>query len=256
MAMDKKERYSRQIKLKEIGKYGQKKLLSSYVLIIGAGGLGNIISNMLTRAGVGKIKIVDRDFVEVHNLQRQSLFEENDIGKAKALVAAEKLRKINNDVKIDSLVENVNSGTIENVIKSVNLIIDATDNLETRFLINDACVKHKIPWIYGGAIGTQGMCMNIIPNKTPCFRCIFPQLPTEPQPTCEVIGILNTIPVIIGSIEVTEALKILTGNYKTINKNILFYDVWHQNFKIIKIHKNSNCKCCVKCEFEFLKANL
>ncbi|MDI6708959.1 MAG: ThiF family adenylyltransferase [Candidatus Thermoplasmatota archaeon] len=250
-----KERYNRQIILKEIGEEGQKKLLDSSVAVIGCGALGNVIANNLARAGVGRIKIVDRDFVELNNLQRQSLFEESDIGKCKALVTEEKLRGINSEISIEGIADDVNPVSIEGIIKDMNLVLDATDNLETRFLINDVCIKNKIPWVYGGAVSTYGMSLSVIPNLTPCLRCVFPEMP-EPAslPTCELVGVLNTIPTIIGSIEATEALKILIGDYEAINKNLLIYDAWRNDFKTVKIQKNEKCKCCVEHEFEFLTA--
>ena len=247
------ERYSRQILLKEIGEEGQIKLSKSFVIIIGCGALGTTIANNLVRAGVGQIKIIDRDIVEMSNIQRQNLFDERDIGLPKAWTAVKRLQKVNSKIKINPVVEDLNNTNIEDIIEGADLIIDGTDNMETRFLINDACIKHKIPWIYGGAIGTHGMSMNIIPNDTPCFRCVFPNLPDAGAlPTCDTAGVLNTIPPIIASIESTEALKLLLG--KTINNKLLIYDVWTHDFQSIKIKKNNECECCVKRNFEFLNA--
>jgi len=247
------ERYSRHILLKEIGEEGQIKLSKSSVTIVGCGALGNTIANNLVRAGIGQIQIIDRDIVEMSNIQRQSLFDEKDIGLPKAWVAVKKLRKVNSKIKINPVVEDLNNTNIEDIIDGADLVIDGTDNMETRFLINDACIKHKIPWIYGGAIGTHGMSMNIIPSSTPCFRCVFPKLPNAGAlPTCDTAGVLNTIPPIIASIESTEALKILLG--KTINNKLLTYDVWTHDFQSIKIKKNNECECCVKHNFEFLNA--
>ena len=246
-----KYRYRNQIILKDLGETGQKKLKESFVVVIGCGGLGNMISNQIVRAGIGKIIVVDRDIVETDNLHRQSLFEEKDVGKYKSEVIYEKLIRINSDVNIAFKNENVNSTNIEKIIEDSDLVIDGTDNMETRFLINDACVKHKIPWIYGGAVGVGGMTMNIIPEKTPCFRCIFQSIPEHCDlPTRSVIGILNTIPTIIGSIQTTEAYKILLG--KRANKNLIIYDVWEHEFLRIKIKRNKDCECCVKHNFEFL----
>ena len=247
------ERYSRHILLKEIGEEGQIKLSKSSVIIVGCGALGTTIANNLVRAGIGEIKIVDRDIVEMSNIQRQSLFDEEDIGSPKAWVAGKKLQKVNSKIKLEAIVEDMNNTNIEEVIEGTDLVIDGTDNMETRFLINDACIKHNIPWVYGGAIGTHGMSMNIIPNDTPCFRCVFPNLPNAGAlPTCDTAGVLNTIPPIIASIESTEALKILLG--KTINNKLLTYDVWTHDFQSIKIKKNNECECCVKRNFEFLNA--
>jgi adenylyltransferase/sulfurtransferase len=211
------------------------------------------MANSLVRAGIGQIKIIDRDIVEMNNLQRQTLFDEDDIGLPKAWAAVKKLQKVNSKIKLEAVVEDLNNTNIEEIIEGADLLIDGTDNMETRFLINDACTKHKIPWIYGGAIGTHGMSMNIIPDETPCFRCVIQVLPKAGMlPTCDTAGVLNTIPSIIASIESTEALKILLG--KTINNKLLTYDVWTHDFQSIKIKKNSECECCVKHNFEFLNA--
>lgn len=192
--------------------------------------------------------------VELNNLQRQILFDENDVGLPKALVAAEKLRKVNSEVKVESVVDDVNHENIENIIRNMDVVLDGTDNMLVRFLINDACVKHSIPWVYGGAIETQGMTMNIIPGETPCFRCVIQNLPEAGSlPTCDTVGVLNSIPAIIASIESTEALKILL-NKDNINRNLLVYNVWNHDFYSIKIRRRKDCECCVKHDFEFLNA--
>ncbi len=247
------ERYSRQILLKNIQIEGQEKLLNSKVVLIGCGALGSNIANNLVRAGIGYLRVVDRDIVELNNLQRQNLFEESDIGSSKAGTIAERLRKINSEVKIESIADDVNNENIEKIIKNMDVVLDGTDNMLVRFLINDACVKHDTPWIYGGAIETYGITMNIIPHKTPCFRCLIQNLPeTGSLPTCDTVGVLNSIPEIIGSIQSTEALKIILG--KNINKNLLTYDVWIHNFNNISIKKRNDCECCGKHNFEFLNA--
>jgi len=247
------DRYSRQTLLKYIEKKGQKILNESYVVVIGCGALGNTIANNLVRSGIGHIKIVDRDIVELNNLQRQNLFNEEDIGNPKAFITAKKLKKINSEVTIDYLVDDVNHRNIEEIIKNTNIVLDGTDNMLVRFLINDACIKHRIPWIYGGAIETFGMTMNIIPGKTPCFRCIIQDLPeTGLLPTCDTVGVLNSIPTIIASIESTEAIKILLK--KMSNENLIMYDVWNHNFQKIFVKKKESCECCDKHNFEFLNA--
>ena len=247
------ERYSRQTLLKDIQKEGQKKLAKSRVVVIGCGALGTTIANNLVRSGIGYVKLVDRDIIELNNLQRQNLFNEHDICLPKASVAAEKLKKINSEIKIEYVVDDVNHKNIESIINGVDVVIDGTDNMFIRFLINDACVKHGIPWIYGGAIETQGMTMNIMPNKTPCFRCIIQDLPAAGLlPTCDTVGVLNSIPTIIASIESTESIKILLK--KDVNKDLLIYDVWSHDFQKIRIKKKKNCECCVKHNFVFLNA--
>jgi len=246
-------RYSRQVILEVIGEGGQEQLLDSSVAIIGCGALGTVISNNLVRAGIGKVGIIDRDLVEISNLQRQTLFDEMDIGRPKAKIAAGKLRKVNSQIAIESIVDDVHPTNIESLIDGYDLIIDATDNMETRLLLNDACIKSDIPWIYGGAIGTYGMSMNIIPGKTPCFRCLVPDLPgAGSQATCDTAGILNTIPAVIGSIESTEAIKILLGDAPS--KHLVVYDIWKHRFQSIEIPKAKACVCCVEHRYEFLEA--
>lgn len=243
------QRYSRQIILKEIRKNGQRKLLNSKVVIIGCGALGTVSANNLARSGVGKITVVDRDIIELNNLQRQILFDEEDVGKPKAEVVKEKLQKINSEIEVVAKVEDVNYTNVEELIKGNDLVLDATDNMETRFLLNDACVKNKIPFIYGGAIATYGMAFV---NGKSCFRCIFPKLPKRGSlPTCDTFGILNTVPCIIASIQITEALKILLGKIPT--NDLIIFDVWNLELRKIKVSKAKNCPCCVKKNYEFLK---
>jgi len=245
------DRYSRQRVLKNIQDDGQERLANSRIVVIGCGALGTTIANNLVRSGIGNIKIVDRDIVELNNLQRQNLFNENDVGLPKASVAAKELEKINSEINIEHLVVDVTYENIESIIQNMDLVLDGTDNMLIRFLINDACIKHGIPWIYGGAIETYGITMNIIPNVTPCIRCLIQNLPKAGSlPTCDTVGVMNTIPGIIGLIQSTEAIKILLK--KDINKNLLAYDVWTHNFDNIKISRRVDCECCEKHNFEFL----
>jgi adenylyltransferase/sulfurtransferase len=245
-------RYSRQVVLDKIGPQGQEVLLKSKVIIIGCGALGTNIANNLARAGVGTLMIADRDLVELNNLQRQTLFDEADVGSPKAIVAAGKLEKINSQIAIKYLVKDVNNTNIEDIIAGFDLVLDATDNIPTRMLINDACVKKGMYWIYAGVIQTKGMVMNILPQG-PCFRCLLPEMPTAGSlPTCETAGVLNTIPTIIAAIESTEALKILLK--KDIERRLIVYDVWEQTFNAIEIKKYNKCECCIKKDFKFLNA--
>lgn len=247
-----KDRYSRQIILDEIGESGQEKLLESSVVIVGCGALGSVIANNLVRGGVGKVTMVDRDLVELSNLQRQMLFQELDVGKAKAVASAEKLAHINSDIEIIPMVEDVNYATIEGIITGADLVLDGTDNMETRFLINDACLKNSIPWIYGGAIGTYGMTMNIIPDSTPCLRCIVPHLPDAgSMDTCDTYGVINSIPSIIASIQSTEAMRILIG--KPYSPDLLIWDIWDHSYRSMQIDRNPDCPCCGKGTYEFLE---
>ena len=224
------KRYSRQTLLDVIGTEGQEKLVNSKAVVIGLGALGGIISTALARAGVGNLKILDRDYVELDNLQRQILFDENDIDSPKAVAAVAKLEKMNSDIKIDSVITDVNFSNIEYLIEGADVVVDGTDNMETRFLINDACVKNNIPWVYGGAIGTTGMTMNIIPGKTACFKCFVNKIPQPGTlPTCDTAGVINAIPLVIGSIQSVEALKIILGQ-PDLNEHLIIYDIWQHDF--------------------------
>ncbi len=251
-------RYSRQEILKNIGEEGQKKLLESSVVIVGCGALGTVAANNLARAGVGKISIIDRDFVELNNLQRQMLFDEKDVGTPKAIAAAEKISEINSEIEIFPVIKDLNYTNVEELLIGADLVIDGTDNIQTRMLVNDVCVKNGIPWIYTGAIGTSGMSMNIIPGKA-CIRCLYPGVPKAGSlPTCDTMGVLNTITVIMGSIETTEAIKILLGFYdknKSTNSNLIVYDTWNHSFDNILVKKNEKCECCGNENFEFLESD-
>ncbi len=250
------DRYARQRVLPEIGSEGQEKLLKTAVVVIGCGALGSVQAQLLARAGVGRIRIADRDVLELNNLQRQVLFDEDDVaaGLPKAEAAARKLRKINSSIEIEGLVEDVTPRNIEGLITDVDLVLDGTDNIETRYLINDACVKHKKRWIYGGVIGTTGMAMPILPGEGPCIRCLFPEAPPPGSlPTCDTVGVLNTAPSIVASIQVTEAIKLLVG--KGISKHrLLTLDLWTGSYRFIAIQKNENCPCCGQGRFDFLDA--
>jgi adenylyltransferase/sulfurtransferase len=248
-----KKRYSRQTLIEVIGIEGQEKLSESHAVVIGLGALGGAIATMLARAGVGRLKLVDRDFVELDNLHRQILYDENDLDAPKATAASAKLEKINSDIKINSIINDVNYSNVEHLIEGADVVVDGTDNMETRFLINDACVKGKIPWVYGGAVGTTGMTMNIIPDKSACFRCFVHKIPPPGSlPTCDNIGVINAIPMVIGSIQSVEALKIMLGK-QDLNENLIIYDIWNHDLHQMQIPRNPDCKCCISHEFEFLK---
>ena len=244
-------RYIRQEIFAEIGKKGQQKLRKSAVAVIGLGALGSVAAELLTRAGIGRLILIDRDIVELSNLQRQSLYDESDIGKPKAIAAKEKLNKINSEVKIDYFIDDLNYNNIEKIIeiKNIDLILDCTDNLETRFLINDFSVKNKIPFIYSSAVGSKGYVFNVVPEKNnPCLKCFLKE--AAQLDTCETTGVLNTITHIIPSVQVNEAIKILLD--KDYEKNLLFFDVWKNELMKIKINKNKNCECCITGNFEYL----
>jgi len=206
---------------------------------------------------VGRVRIIDRDFIEYHNLQRQVLFDEDDIrnGLPKAIAAEQHLKKVNSSVEVEGVVADVNYTNIERFIGDADLVLDGLDNFETRFLINDASLKHKIPWVYGGAISSSGMTMTIIPGETPCFRCLSSSAP-HPQLvlTCDTAGVISPAPFIIGSLESVEAMKILVGA-KEINRDLIIIDVWKGTFVHLKISAHQDCPAC-QGKYEFLEGEL
>jgi len=247
------ERYARQTHFAGIGKEGQSKLAKSRVLIIGCGGLGSVTAELLARAGVGYIKIIDRDFLQLSNLQRQFLFDEQDIrdGLPKAVAAKRKLQHINSTIAIDAHVDDVNRFNIENLIKGIDLVIDSTDNFQTRFLINDACVKNQIPWIFGACAASYGQTMNIIPKRTPCLRCLIEKIPDiNSTPTSETVGIIGPIVTTIAAIQCSEALKILTGTLDYSNQKLLIIDLWENNIEYADISKVKHDHQCPVCDFK------
>lgn len=196
--------------------------------------------------------VVDRDIIDISNLQRQALFAEADIGRPKAKVAEEKLRRINSEVEVRGIVADVNHASIESFIRGATVVLDGTDNMDTRFLVNDACVKHGIPWIYAGAVGVTGMIMPVAEGG-PCLRCVFPNLPQPGQlPTCDTVGIVNTLPAVVAGFEVTEAFKIMQG--KEPIKELIVVDVWQGEVQKIKVKKNPMCDTCVRRDFKSLQA--
>ena len=253
-------RYSRQILFPPISKVGQEKLLKSRVLLVGCGALGAAHAEVLARAGVGFLRIVDRDFVEFTNLQRQTLYSESDAKERlpKAIAAKNRLAQINSEIEIEAIVEDVNHSNIESFIKDVDLILDGTDNFQIRYLLNDACVKLNKTWIYGAAVSSYGTTMTIIPNETPCLRCIFEEMPSAgSSPTCDADGVISPIIACISAIQTTEALKILTGNFDDLHKSLIQIDVWQNDWRKIKLGKpNEDCECCAKRNFEFLDAEV
>jgi len=248
------DRYSRQILFSGIGEEGQRKLGNSCVVIIGCGALGTIIATSLVRAGVGKIRIIDRDFIEYHNLQRQVLFDEDDIRSQlpKAIAAERHLKRVNSSVEIEGIVADVNFTNIEGFLHDADIILDGLDNFETRFLINDVSLKHKIPWVYGAAISSVGMTRSIIPGETPCFRCLLANMPGRGTiPTCDTAGVINAAPFILGSLESVEAMKILVGA-EEINRDLIVIDVWEGTFDRFKISAHKDCPACHG-KYEFLE---
>ncbi len=251
------ERYSRQTLLEQIGRDGQERLISSRVAIIGCGALGTVIASTLVRSGVGRLTIVDRDYIELSNLQRQILFDEEDIarGLPKAVAAAQKLRRINSEVHIEPVVTDLNAGNAERIIRNVDLVLDATDNFETRLLINDVCIKQGIPWVYGAVVATYGMTMAIVPGRTPCFRCFLGQIPPPgSRPTCDTVGVLAPAVNMVASLEVAEGLKLLLGKADELNGTLLYVDAWTATLEQLELGKrDAPCLACDLGQFEFLE---
>lgn len=253
------ERFRKQILLEKIGKTGQEKLADSRALVVGCGALGTVICNNLTRMGIGSLVIVDRDFIERDNLHRQILFDEDDITQnlPKAVAAARKLQRINPQVKIDAHVTDINSDNILEMMNGVNCVIDGTDNFETRYLINDACWKLGIPWIYGGVTGTGGMFYTFYPPETPCLRCFMPEPPALGETeTCDTVGVMPTAVSIAASFETTEAIKILTGQQNERVKKMVRFDAWDASWISFGLAKNPECPLCRHNHYDFLDANL
>ncbi|MDR4984905.1 molybdopterin-synthase adenylyltransferase MoeB [Bacillus cereus] len=240
------ERYSRQILFSEIGEMGQRKIREKHVLLIGAGALGAANAEALVRMGIGKLTIADRDYVEWSNLQRQQLYTEEDAQrcKPKAIAAAEHLKKINSEVEIVPVVEDVTMQEMEELTKEVDLILDATDNFDTRLLINDISQKENIPWIYGGCIGSYGVTYTILPGKTPCFRCLMNH-PTNGA-TCDTAGIIQPAVQMVVVNQVTEAMKILVDDYQSLRGTMLSFDIWDNQYLSLKVNrqKKSTCPSC------------
>lgn len=252
------ERYSRQILFQPIGKDGQEKLAKSRVLLVGCGALGASHAEILARAGVGFLRIVDRDFVEFTNLQRQTLFSESDAKERlpKAVAAKDRLAKINSEIEVEAIVADINYSNIEDFIKDCDLVLDGTDNFQTRYTVNDACVKLKKSWIYGAAVSSYGVTMTIIPGETPCLRCIFEEMPDAgSSPTCDTAGVIQPIIASVSAIQTTEALKILTGKTEDLHRSLIQIDVWQNDWRKIKLGApNADCETCGKKNFEFLDA--
>ncbi len=250
-----RERYIRQIIFAPLGAAGQERLLAARVVLIGCGANGTVMANTLARAGVGALVIVDRDFVELNNLQRQVLFDEDDVarGTPKAIAAAEKLRRVNSSIQIDGVVADVNAENIEELIDGAALVMDGTDNFETRFLINDACVKRNIPWIYAGAVASYGMTMTIVPHTTACLRCLFNhEPPPGTLPTCDTAGVIAPIVNVMASIASAEAIKFIAGA-GTRNAGLINVDLWENTFDSFAVARRDDCVACGQGKYEYLE---
>jgi adenylyltransferase/sulfurtransferase len=252
-------RYKRQTIFPGLGEAGQRKLLAARVLIVGCGATGTVIANHLARAGVGHLTVVDRDFIELNNLQRQLLYDEHDLAEnlPKAAAAERKLRAINSGIEVRGLVSDVNAENIEGLLAGMTLVMDGTDNFETRYIVNDACVKHNIPWIYTGAVASYGMSQTIIPGQTACLRCLFSDIPPAGSvATCDTAGVLGPLVSAIASISATEALKLIAGQGE-LNRGIIHVDVWYNSFEQFGAGgPRPDCPACGQRNFEFLNQEI
>jgi len=247
------DRYSRQLLFAGIGRTGQQKLLDARVTIVGCGALGSFHAAALARAGVGNIRIVDRDYVEFSNLQRQWLFDEADATEAapKAIAAKRQLARVNSLVKVDAAIADLTAANAGELLEGSDVILDGTDNFETRYLLNDYCVRGGIPWIYGGAVGSYGIAMPVLPGRTACFACVYPEAPAGAQPTCETAGILGTATALVASLQVSAAMKwIVAGEAPT---GITAVDVWSGEIRrIAPPPPDADCRACARREFTWL----
>ncbi len=238
------DRYSRQVMLQEIGYQGQLKLKQSRVCVVGVGGLGNPITTRLAAMGVGKIRIVDRDVIELSNLHRQTMFDEDDVGQVKVETAAKKLRKLNNNVIIEELPVSINDYTALDAVDGCDVVIDALDSVNARYSLNRACIEKKIPFVTGAAVGVTGQTFTIVPNESACYHCLFPALDEDSMPTCSIEGVHPSILSIIGGIEVSEAVKIITGKKPSLQDKVLHVDLENLIFNFTKVSKVEECSVC------------
>jgi adenylyltransferase/sulfurtransferase len=253
------DRYSRQILFDGIGEAGQRRLLGSRAVIIGCGALGTAQAESLARAGVGRLLIVDRDFVEASNLQRQTMFTEQDARARlpKAVACVNHLALINSEIRAEAEIADVNHSNVERIIEGCDVVLDGTDNFATRYLINDACVKHGINWVYGAAVGSYGVTMTVRPHETPCLRCVFEEAPPAASaPTCDTAGVIMPIISVVAAVQVTEALKLLTGRIEKLHRSLMQFDVWNNEWRRIKLgDPTPECPTCGLGRYETLEAD-
>jgi adenylyltransferase/sulfurtransferase len=256
MSLDHDDRYSRQILFQGIGTEGQKRLATGCVAVVGCGATGSAVSSLLARAGVGTIRIIDRDYVEPSNLQRQTLFDEADARESlpKAIAAARRIAAFNSQVVVEPKVADLTPENIESLLEGVQLILDGTDNFETRYLVNDYAVKAGVPWIYAAAVGSYGATLNVIPGATACLACIFPDSPTGIVETCETAGVLGSVVNLVASIETAETLKFLVGETEKIRRTLLSWDVWNNERAEIQAGRpRVGCRACGERDFVHLE---
>ncbi len=240
------DKYSRQILFPPVGPEGQERLLAAKAVIIGCGALGTAQANALVRAGVGTLRIVDRDYVEPSNLQRQMLFDEADAADnlPKAVAAERRLKAVNSEVRVEGIVADLDSRNAEELVSGFQVILDGTDNFETRYLINDVAVKLAVPWVYGAAVGSLAATMTILPGRSACLACVYPQLPEGLHPTCDTVGVISPAAAWAAAIQVTEALKILLGRENDLHGLLMSYDLWTNHTQRIKLRRDPECPVC------------
>ncbi|HWC96829.1 MAG TPA: ThiF family adenylyltransferase [Candidatus Sulfopaludibacter sp.] len=251
-----RDRYSRQILFSGLGERGQQALLASHAAIVGCGALGTFHAAALARAGIGRLTIIDRDYIEPSNLHRQWLFEESDAaeGLPKAAAAQRRIAAINSTIEVRGRVADLTAANIDELLDGAGVILDGTDNFDTRYLINDYSVSRGIPWIYGAAVGSYGLVMPVLPDQTACLRCVYPDQPAGVQPTCETAGVLNVIVSTIASLQVADALKILSGNAAKVQSRITTVDVWDGAIRQIAAPpRDPDCPTCGRREFTSLE---
>lgn len=253
------ERYSRQILFAALGEEGQERLLQSRVVLVGCGALGTVSANLLVRAGIGSLRIIDRDFVEMSNLQRQELFEESDAHQSlpKAVAAERRLGAINSDAKVEGLVSDLTPKNARDLLSGFSLILDGTDNFESRLLMNDASISLKIPWIYAAAVGSYGLTFTVRPGETACLACLVETGEGSRrngfEATCDTAGILNSAASLMASIQAAEAVKILSGNSAALSERLVSCDVWKNRFQSIRVARDPSCRACARHRFTYLE---
>ncbi len=254
--MTPEERYSRQVLFHGIGAAGQRRLASARVAIVGCGATGSALASLLARAGVGCLRIIDRDYVEPSNLQRQSLFDENDAAESvpKALAAARKIAAFNSGIVVEPQVADLTPANVASLLANSDLVLDGTDNFETRYLVNDYAVEQGRPWIYAAAVGSYGVTMDILPGETACLACVFPAPPRGVVETCDTSGILNSAVNLAASVQATEALKLLVGARDRLRRTLLSFDVWtNERSEISTARPRADCQTCGEREFIHLE---
>jgi len=254
--LDSFERYSRQVLFRPVGDSGQKKLAAARIAIVGCGATGSVLLSLLARAGVGYLRMIDRDYVEPSNLQRQMLFDEADAAESlpKAIAAAQKIRALNSEITCEPHADDLTPGNAQELLHGIDIVLDGTDNFETRYLINDFAISAEVPWVYAAAVGSYGVTMTVLPGETACLACVFPDSPKGIVETCDTSGILNSAVNLIASIAATEAMKLAIGARDKLHRTLLSYDVWtNEHAAIGAAHPRSDCRACRRRDFIHLR---